>query len=743
MKNFFYLHTLLLAVATLWSCQAEEDLQQQSAPKVNVACSIQSFSDNLFTRTAYSQDESQVVKITWREGDRIAVFPEEGSTVDFTIAPEDVGKEKATFTGGYFMPRKNVKYYALYPFMDSMLEEGQSKNQVTLHYENFAISNWDSMEHLGTNDYMVAGPCQVNNQYELEFNFKHINSLMLLKVKLPADASYNKFELSGTENLLVSRATIDLTAESPQLTPVQYTNCMSVKLGKDSKGLEGKKGQEVCIYMMLPPQDLSGKTLYLKLYNTDGTSYIARFQGFDLHQGSAYDYSKTTGVVDMTEVSPNHRWVFISDIHVGDKRSVDNGYSWHNEMREPFINFLKYMKANGERWDDMIIVGDLVDEWVCPANMKPMADANNKTLTSREFFGQIVKDNSELFQQFTDLSKSHHLHYVSGNHDMQVEKEDFETYLPGVFEHHYDGKGLGSMLIDDIIWVEHGHRYDVYNAPFLDRNGSIGKSMIPPGYFVSRLVTKKNGTRSASWNGIPGHMTMDGQNTQPQTRGMISCFTLGFLAAINFGGKGAPELYEEGGRYDILCDGQDGLGESYYWDWTGGNVYWTEPNNVEEKYTLYRDPSDEDAWTDRCKRNGTKYVPFLDSVLGGNFYSYFDYLSVHAMNERNARICVFGHSHSPKLEEYDLGGEYGPRKMSLYANSGCWVDNSVISEDDFTGSWVEIDRSEFDGMKTYTLKLFQYDIENNQPILKGEKSMTITKEGKVVGDDTMNFPGNS
>lgn len=719
MKKTIYFSFLSLAASILLSCQTEDKLNQEVGPMVNVTCAIQDFLGGMTTRTVYSQDESGV-KIAWHESDRIAVFPSEGSAVDFTISKEDVGKEKATFTGGFFMPREGVSYYAIYPFVKTMLEDGQSLNQVTLDYEDVVISEWGGMDHLSQNDFMYAGPCVVNKQYELVFDFKHLNSLMLLKVKLPADASYSRFDLSDLDNQLIDRATIDLSAKTPVLTPIRRTSSITAKLGKDDKGLEGKMGQEVNIFMMLPPQDLYGKTLYLKLYTTDGTSYIASFNGMDLRQGSAYDYSKTTGVVDMTEVKPDYRWVFISDIHVGDKRSVDYGYSWHNKMRQPFINWLKYMNTNSSKWNDMIVVGDLVDEWICPADMKPLADDNGNKLTSHEFFGKIVNDNKELFDQFRELSKKHHLHYISGNHDMQVEMEDFEEYLPGVFEHHYDHKGLGSMMIDDIIWVEHGHRYDLYNAPFLDRNGSNGKSMIPPGYFVSRLVTKRK--------------------TGTQTRSTLSSFTAGFMLAINHYSE-TSDLYQDGGNYMVLCDGQDGMEGSYIWNAYGGDVYWTSLNNQTKDNTLYRDPSDDDEWKKRCVQNGTNIdVSQLSSVLGGNFYSYFDEFAIEAMNERNARICVFGHSHSPQLKEYNLATGFanhfvGNYKHSLYANSGGWVDEDIIAKDDFTASWVEIDRSEFEGTKTYTVKLFKFDIDKNEPILKKEMKLIFNKDGKEVCDD--------
>ena len=735
MKKLQYISSILLAAVMLGGCQTDDEWNANGTGKTTVSCTMQDFSWGDLTRTAYSQDENAGVSITWQAGDRIAVFPDNGSTVDFTISSDDIDKEKATFTGGFFMPRKGINYYAVYPFSDEMMEDGQDKSHVTFNYKTVTIKDWGSMDHLSVNDYMIAGPSVINDKFELEFNFRHLNCLMLLKVILPADASYKKFELSGQENLLVSRASIDLTSDNPTLKPDRLTDCISARLGTERTGLEGKKGQEVNLFLMLPPQDLSGKTLYLKLYESNGTSYIARFEGFDLHQGSAYDYSKTTGVVEMTKFSPNHSWVFVSDIHVGDKRALDYGYCWHDEMRRPFINFLKYMKANGDQWDDLIIVGDMVDEWICPADMKPMADDSNNTLSSSEFFGKIVNDNRELFDEFESLSKTHRLHYVSGNHDMQVEKADFEQYLPGVFELHYDAKGLGSMFIDDIIWVEHGHRYDVYNAPFLDRNFSNGTSIIPPGYFVSRLVTKTKDAGANRYRGIPGHPHIDDSLPQLQTRGFLSFFSLGFLAAIHKGGKDSRHLYEEDGQHVIYCNGQDGLGEYHTWDWSGGDIYWTETNNRQKDYTLYRDPSDDDEWESRCKRNGTSYVSFLYSVMGGNFYRFFNEISIDVMNDRNARICVFGHSHSPVLREYNLldVSKTGLKK-SVYANTGGWVDGSVIADDDFTGSWVEIDRTEFDGMKQYTVKLFEFDTVNNKPILKDTKTLQFKANGEVVGD---------
>ena len=121
--------------------------------------------------------------------------------------------------------------------------------------------------------------------------------------------------------------------------------------------------------------------------------------------------------------------------------------------------------------------------------------------------------------------------------------------------------------------------------------------------------------------------------------------------------------------------------------------------------------------------------------MGGNFYRFFNEISIDVMNDRNARICVFGHSHSPVLRDYNLLdiSETGLKK-GLYANTGGWVDESVIADDDFTGSWVEIERTEFDGMKEYTVKLFEFDTVNNKPILKDAKSIHFMANGQVIGD---------
>jgi UDP-2,3-diacylglucosamine pyrophosphatase LpxH len=173
--------------------------------------------------------------------------------------------------------------------------------------------------------------------------------------------------------------------------------------------------------------------------------------------------------------------IFISDIHMGDERSQagPNPYGWFHDNISHLAKFLT-KQVNAPEVSEVVILGDLFDEWVIPTNQDP--------LTS---FQDIYNNhnNDPVLDPLRQLAAEGILFYVPGNHDMTLSttnpagnQQFLENTFPGI---HYlaDGVYRRGRLV-----AEHGHRYCLFNAADTWTNLP---SLLPLGYFISRMVAYK------------------------------------------------------------------------------------------------------------------------------------------------------------------------------------------------------------------------------------------------------------
>lgn len=377
-------------------------------------------------------------------------------------------------------------------------------------------------------------------------------------------------------------------------------------------------------------------------------------------------------------------YIIVSDIHLGDQRSIDEGYGWNLQQKDTLMAFINYV-INNKLCDEFIIAGDLIDEWVAPPTYPAFADQSGNILTEKEFFRSIVNANRPVFNKFAELRNAGvELVYIPGNHDMQITDDDFSSILPGLFtQARTPGvAGMGDYSPTSKIFIEHGHRYDITNAPYIGKNGvdSISGSILPPGYFVSKLDCGNriaNGGQSAF------------ANAQSQAKDLNDISYNVYWEAI--GG-----LF---GKSDVATM-TDGMTKTYSFDdyaYNTSKLYYG-IDNLEEQ---------NDGWRVRCQRNKAKFCPSVtESLLSGVIYDLCDKMGVYLMDNTNlgARVVVWGHSHEPKFIVSEASGE-----KRVHVNTGCWVDGRIAGGEN-TATFCKI-TSEKDNH--YTVSLCRFKIDAN------------------------------
>ncbi|MFC1454332.1 metallophosphoesterase [Verrucomicrobiota bacterium] len=180
-----------------------------------------------------------------------------------------------------------------------------------------------------------------------------------------------------------------------------------------------------------------------------------------------------------TRAVERNKLVFISDIHM----NVDANYSWLQTNALEVAEFINRVNARDDV-AELIILGDLLDDWVEPVKNAPHTFADILT----------AQNNVEIVAALQNVCQNPNITatYVTGNHDLlsfePANKASITNTFPGL-NIISDSPGLGAYSKNDVIWAEHGHRYCMFNAPDI---WSRTNGHLPLGYFISRIAASKS-----------------------------------------------------------------------------------------------------------------------------------------------------------------------------------------------------------------------------------------------------------
>lgn len=166
---------------------------------------------------------------------------------------------------------------------------------------------------------------------------------------------------------------------------------------------------------------------------------------------------------------------FVSDVHLSSQLRYDAGDAWFrpNKHKARLVNFLKneiLAKAAGIK--DLILLGDLFDNWVCPADVIPPT------------YKQIFAANKDIIDVLKKISnKQIGLFYINGNHDFDLTADEIQKVIPKVIV-------VRSYLGAGRTHAEHGHLHTLFNVMDYRSDPAFGR---PIGYFISRLVASIGG----------------------------------------------------------------------------------------------------------------------------------------------------------------------------------------------------------------------------------------------------------
>ena len=392
--------------------------------------------------------------------------------------------------------------------------------------------------------------------------------------------------------------------------------------------------------------------------------------------------------------------VIISDIHLGDQRSIDGGYGWFIKNEGLLVAFLNTL-ASSQGVKELVLAGDLFDEWVAPVEADALDNFGSNQAGESRYVDSIALAHAPVIAAIQGVINSGiWVTYVPGNHDMAVVESDIDRIFPGIHQQR-DAAGLGRYSPQGLpeVLIEHGHRYDFFNAPDMISNRvpvspvtytSNPLAVTPPGFFVTKIVSSAGGQSGSPYTILP-EMNLSGT---PLTHGVPVLYWAAW--------EGILTIYHVSDRdAQNIKTGIDGYSGIYA---TNNLVPQRNGLNLMQPM-LYAHI--EDNWYQRQMQNLTN-VPISvlsglivgDSALWCGVQSWTQYFNTGT----RYRVVVFGHTHKAALGSC----QNNRGDKCLYANSGTWIDNG---NPDCTLAVID-PCSQLDGSVLESVAVYQYTEEH-------------------------------
>lgn len=302
-SKFFF--SLSLA-ALCFSCndidlvgEQPDDQQSQSLELVKgVTAQVADFKfdDSAFTRSSHTFSSSTGYSFVWEQGDTLGIFPVESNQVEFPVK-DGIGTNKAVFNGGAWALRANYHYASYYPFSSDNYH--RKITELPVDYTDQTVDGNNPLAHLGKYDFLYSAPAETSDNGYVNLNLQHLGCFVLFRLTLPEAGSYRYLNVTSEEVPLIHKATFDLSASTPVLTPTRsYTDyCINLK-----NVTANTPNEVVDITAMFAPLDLSGTTLKLSLMRNDGTMYSTTVAGKNMEAGKAYGFAPTVAFTEVVDV---------------------------------------------------------------------------------------------------------------------------------------------------------------------------------------------------------------------------------------------------------------------------------------------------------------------------------------------------------------------------------------------------------------------------------------------------------
>lgn len=258
-----------------------------------VVFSLKNFEADDRSRTNLEVNEGGVT-FTWAKDDTLGIFPSQGDQVSFAM-DEGAGTANAVFSGGSWELKKSSTYYAYYPFSRKYFDGQSSKNKIWVNYKGQSQDGNNSTATIGKYDFMNAASTSPE-EGRLLFEFSHLGALVQLSVTVPEKMTVKKMALATENEEFLIEGYYNLEDEIPVYVAERKSKVLSLAM----KNVECEANATVTGYLMVPPTDLTGKTLTVRVYDDRNKLYSYTYPAAGVFRaGKSYRFK--VGVTESTE----------------------------------------------------------------------------------------------------------------------------------------------------------------------------------------------------------------------------------------------------------------------------------------------------------------------------------------------------------------------------------------------------------------------------------------------------------
>lgn len=317
--------------ATMWlmACTSTDtvddfgQLQEESIQSIKVIAHDFVGADN-DSRTSVEMG-TDGADFKWSENDTIGIFPNMGYQVAFPMQ-SGAGSETAEFSGGGWALKAISSYSAYYPFQ----YDNKNHTNIAVSYLGQVQNGDGNADHIGEYDYMAAA-ATVPEEDKVTFDFQHLGALLQWKLKIPVLATLSSVSLKADEPLFMTKGILNLQKSKPVIESCENDTIINLDLN-DIK--TNRTGQEIIVYMMIPPTNLTGKKYEVEMYNNSGHKATVELDGQNFEAGKMYSMSvEFTEFVEAAIPVDEYRGKVVS--HEGGKVTLE---AFGNKKNRYFIS---------------------------------------------------------------------------------------------------------------------------------------------------------------------------------------------------------------------------------------------------------------------------------------------------------------------------------------------------------------------------------------------------------------------
>ena len=241
------------------------------------------------TRTDLTYKDNKIT-FSWDDDETIGVFPispYQGSQAYKHLERSKDDGHVATFDGGGWKIRPNATYSAYYPYNGKLTSE-TTFDKIPVSLKRQVQDGYNNLDHIGKKyDYMCA-TATAPSEGDIEFNFKHITSIVQLEVTLPESGVISNVIIFDKQHEQVFVDSAMLNVNTREVTPVHKNSMVELEV---KNGTEVKADEKVLFYVAMLPSE--SRPVDITVEMQDGKCYEATYTPKEMKAGYAYRWSIT------------------------------------------------------------------------------------------------------------------------------------------------------------------------------------------------------------------------------------------------------------------------------------------------------------------------------------------------------------------------------------------------------------------------------------------------------------------